>query len=665
MSFSHRLFGGSGGALEKPSFGTLFPRGQVVAVLLVAVLFRVLYWSLAADSAFMQTPVVDGSFFDIWARTLAEGRVFQEQPFFKPPLYAYLLSFLYRLGFGMQGVLVLQMALGALTCALTLAVSRAVFGARTAFAAAVVTALLPILPFFESQLQAESWTLALSLGALLPILLVVSGRSQPAFKLFLVAGALLGFAALGRPNLMLQVLVLAGGLWWWGGRGGRLGLSGIMPLFVGFLIAISPATFHNMKHGEFVLISANFGVNLYTGQSDSADGVSAIPVGVLWDDIQLRSQQEGAKGPAASSRLLTKETLGWMGKHPGQTLQLWIKKAALICNGAEGRNNINPMWLARQDGVFVLTRWWPATWLILPFAIVGLVWAGRGSAPAWLLKWVVLSQALAILPFFVNARFRAPLLPFLALFAVAGLVELVQAVRARNWSKLGVPLAVLLVAAVVVNVDWYGLGQERWLARDHFNQGVIATRSYDGRPADMALAAEHFQKALALEPDDVDFNERYGALVLAQAQPLVSQGRKLVGQGRAIEAENVFARAVPLLSQAESLHGKATEVFPRSYRSWSNLGICQMWMADIQALRAQLGLAAGDNETAASLAVNALAGYTAATTSIQTGMRVNPAQPEGRRYSQLIWNAVLELPDLAPSIGQMQRQLRQRMGGNQ
>ncbi len=661
MSLSDRLFGGRGGELAKPSFGTLFPTNQVLVVLLIAVLFRLLYWSLASGSAFMHTPVVDGSFFDIWARTLAEGRVFQEQPFFKPPLYAYVLSFLYRMGLNLQGVLFLQMAVGAVTCGLTLAVGRTVFSSRLAFAAAAVTAVLPILPFFESQLQAESWTLALTLGSLLPVLLVISGRSRPSAKMFFIAGALLGIAALGRPNLMLQVVVLAAGLWWWGRSGGRLGLGGILPLVVGFVIAISPATFHNMKHGEFVLISANLGVNLYTGQSDGADGVSAIPVGVLWDDIQLRSQQEGAKGPAASSRLLTTETLGWMAKHPGQTLQLWFKKAVLVCNGVEGRNNFNPMWLAQQDGVIVLARWWPATWLMLPFAIVGLVWAGRGSAPAWLLKWLVLSQALAILPFFVNARFRAPLLPLLALFAAAGLVEVVQAARTRRW----VPVAVMLVAAVLVNIDWYGLGQERWLARDYFNQGVIASRTYDGRAVDTVLAAQHFQKALDLEPDDVDFNERYGALALSEAQPLVTQGLRLAQGGRSAEAEKVFVRADHLLTMAENLHGKAAEVFPRSYRSWSNLGICQMWQADIQASRAQLSLAAGQDKAAATFALDALAGYTDATTSIQTGMRVNPAQPEGRRYSQMIWGAVLELPDLAPSIGQMQRQLRQRMGGSQ
>ncbi len=660
MSLSDRFFGGIGGDLARPSVGSLLPTTQVLTVITVAVAMRALYWSLASGSAFMHTPVVDGSFFDLWARTMSEGRVFQAQPFFKPPLYAYLLSFLYKMGLSMTGVFVLQMFVGTINCALTLAIGRVALGARAAFAGAVITALLPILPFFEAQLLAESWTLALTLGALLPVLLVLSGTAKPSARNLGVAGALLGVAALGRPNLMLMVVVLAGCLWWWGRRGVRLGLMGIAPLLIGFLIAVSPATLHNIKYGEFTLISANLGVNLYTGQSDFADGVSAIPVGILWDDIQLRSQQAGAQGPVASSRFLTRETLDWIGHNPGRTLSLWFKKTVLVFSGIEGRNNINPMWLAQHDNVFVLSRWWPATWLILPLSILGLIWAGRGSAPLWLLKWIVLSQAAAIIPFFVNARFRAPLLPLLALLAAAGFIVLIQAFSKRQW----LVIATLIVALVVVNVDWYDLGNERWLARDHFNHGLIQSRAYQGREPDVTLSEQYLRQALALDPADVDFNERLGASLLGRAQPLVSQCMDLAEQNQSAQAEALFGRAEVLLSEAEGLHLKATQIFPRSYRSWSNLGTCQMWRADIQALRSRAQMAVGDDKAATTLALTSLGSYQKAVTSLQTGLQVNRAQQGVQRQIQMIWPAVLALPGLDPAIVRVQEQLQQRMEGS-
>ncbi len=52
-----------------------FPVRQATVLVAVALVFRLVYWLLASKSLFLQTPVVDGSFFDIWAKTLAAGRV--------------------------------------------------------------------------------------------------------------------------------------------------------------------------------------------------------------------------------------------------------------------------------------------------------------------------------------------------------------------------------------------------------------------------------------------------------------------------------------------------------------------------------------------------------------------------------------------------------------
>ncbi|MCB1184631.1 glycosyltransferase family 39 protein [bacterium] len=656
MSVFAGLFTGSGGPLERPRRATLFPPAQVVVVALAAALLRVAFWQLARSSAFLHTPVVDGSFFDIWARTLAEGRVFQEQAFFKPPLYAWVLAFLYRLGCDLATVQVLQLGVGVVTSVLLLGVARTVLPPRQAFAAALATALLPILPFFEVQLLAEPWTLALSLAGLLPILLVIGGRAAAGWRTLGAAGLLLGVAALGRPNLLLTLAVTVGCLWWWG-RGGRLAPRALLPLVIGFVVAISPATLHNLRHGEFVLVSANLGVNLWTGQSDTADGVSAIPVGVQWDDMQLRSRQAGAEKPGASSRYYTRETLGWIAAHPGRTAALLLKKAVLIGNAYPGRNNINPLWLAREDGVFLLARWWPGTWLLLPFAIVGLVFAGRGEAPWWLLKWLVLTQAAAILPFFAAVRFRQPLLPLLALFAVAGAVLLVRRAGAARLAAL----AVFVAAAVYVNVDWYGLGDARWLARDHFNRALIELRGYAGARPDPAAAERHFRAALELDPDDVDFNERYGALLLGQAQPLVQEIRRRAEAGSAFD--ELVPRADGLLRAAADRHRRATAAYPRSFRSWANLGTARMWSGDLVALQARQALARSDTTAARDLAESALAAYEDANRSLQTSLGIDGTQRELGRQMQMVAGAVLELPPLGERIPALQERVRTGQGG--
>ena len=119
----------------------------------------------------------------------------------------------------------------------------------------------------------------------------------------------------------------------------------------------------------------------------------------------------------------------WIISHPGRAAALVGKKTLLLINAQEGRNNINPRWLADEDGVLLLARWWPATWLLLSPALLGLGYFRRWKPGGSLLLWVIVLQAAAVLPFFVNARFRLPLLPLLALFAAAGVAILVE-----NWT---------------------------------------------------------------------------------------------------------------------------------------------------------------------------------------------------------------------------------------
>jgi 4-amino-4-deoxy-L-arabinose transferase-like glycosyltransferase len=627
-----------------------------------ALVFRLVYWLLASGSLFLQTPVVDGSFFDIWARTLADGRVFQTATFFKPPLYPYLLSWFYKTGFSMTAVLVLQMLVGVGTVVLTHAVGRLVFSPRIAFAGALVTALLPILPFFETQLLAETWTTALTLGSLLLVLRVVVGRAGSVGRTLFLAGLLMGCAALGRPNLMLLIVAVAVWLWWQGRRGRlhagrpvRMGSIGL--LAAGFLLAVSPATLNNLKYGEFSLISANLGANLVAGNSDQADGVSAIPVGVLWDDLQLQTRQAGRALPGQASRYLMGQALDWAVAHPGRTLALLGKKILLMVNAQEGRNNINPTWFAREEGVILLARWWPATWLILPLAILGITFYRRWKAAGSLLVWVILVQAVAVLPFFVNARFRQPLLPLLALLAVASGAVLLEMWKARDRRGLTWRVGLLVVLVVVVNGDWFGLSGESWLARDWFNQGLIHSRPYADRKPDPAEAERCFRRAVALGPGEVDFNERLGAFLLVRAQPLVNAATQAEAKQDWARVAGAVARSEPVLREAREYHRKAVEIFPRSYRSWTNLGVSAKWLGDGQAALARALVARQDKASARTSALAALEYYKYSVEDYQKGLQVNPELEDSKKSINQVFRSVMALPGLDPSITDFQRRI--------
>ncbi len=621
-----------------------FPWRQAAIVAAVALLARILFWLPASRSLFMQVPVVDASFFDQWARALIDGRPFETQAFFKPPLAGYLLAALYRLGLGMPAVLVLQLSVGIVTSVLTFAVARLVFSPRIAFAGALAAAALPILPFFEAQMVAEAWTMALAQGSLLLFLQAVIAPARRGNLRFAASGVLLGLAALGRPNVLIVLPVLGVWLWRQGRAGAAPGRRAIVPVVLGCLFAISPATLHNLRYGEFVPVSANFGVNLYTGNSDGADGVSAIPVGVRWDGLQLSARQRGAVKPGAFSDLMASDSLKWMAAHPGQELQLLLKKTVLLLNAREGRNNINPRWLAEKEGVFVLARWWPGTWLLLPLAVAGLIFVPRDPRVE-LLRWLVVVQAAAILPFFAAARFRAPLLPLAALFAAAFVAKCLEwrRVDARRFALAAGTVAALFV---VGNIDWYGLGAPRWLAQDEFNLGVINMRPFGDRQPDLAQAAGHLRRATELDPGDVDAHMRYGALLLMQARADVDRVGSLATAGRTGEAAPLVARAAPLLEQAAAHSARALEIYPRSHLSALNLGLCRLLQGELARVQVGATPTAADEPAALS----ALSFYAQAATALRTAATIDPSWKDPRQGLQDARRRALSVPAITPAV---------------
>jgi tetratricopeptide (TPR) repeat protein len=623
---------------------------HLLLVAAVAVVWRVAAWALLSRTPFFDTPVVDASQFDLWARAVAAGREFQPGAFFKPPFYPHLLGALYQLGLGIRGVYALQAAVGVGVSLLVLVIARRLLPPRGALAAGLATALLPILPFFEFQLLAESWTTLLTLMAVAWLLTALDRPDLPTARAAALAGAALALATLGRPNLLLVIVAAAVWLGLVLRRSGRRAVRPVASLLIVAAVVILPTTIRNWREsGMPVLVSANLGANLVTGNRDRADGVSAIPVGVEWDDLQLQSFQAGHREPAASSRWLTGVALAWIGEHPGREAELLGRRVLALFSGWEPRNNIGAAWLAERHGVVILRRWWPGTWLLLPLAIVGLVAAPWNRVTA-LLAVVIGAQALSVLPFFVNARFRLPLLALLAIFAVIGVRALAEARRGTG-RRGGVLIAVLVAAALLVNVDWLGLGAPRWGAEDAFNEALINLRGYGGRPADERSAVDLLEEAARLDPGFPDAHERLGTIRLQQAQQRLGFVRQLLDQSDHARAQSQAQAVLELLDQAAAAHQRALEAYPRSFNSLTNLGASHLLRGETVATMAAAANAAGDTAAASRLGASAFAAYQEATSWFDRALRLNPEDRmtrENRAYAEQRRDALAAAPNAPP-----------------
>lgn len=617
---------------DRAAGASLFPRRDVSIVLVVALAWRLVYALLYRGTPFFDQPVVDAQTFHLWAEAIRDGRPFVPGVYFKPPLYPHVLAVLYDL-FGARPapVYLLQSLMGAATCVLVLGLGRVVFTPRTALVGALVCALLPILPFLEFQLVAEPLTTLLTMAAL--VLLVARGERR---RLVAVAGLMIGIAALGRPNLLVLAPVLA--CWLWRRDGRRLGAA--LVLLVGIGVGIAPATLHNMREGRLVLVSANGGVNLWTGIRPGADGASAIPIGILWDDVQLEAAEAGAPDPAAADRWLLRRSLDQMRDDPARAVVLFGRKLLLLVNAHEGRNNIGADWLAREHGMVTLHRWWPGFWLVAPLALLGLAavlrprWFGldRPARPALVpLLWTLAALALVVVPFFVNARFRQPLLPLLALLAAHGAAVAWPIVRAGGRRGL-VTVAMALGAFLLVNLPPVMPDRARGDAEDLLNLAGIEARN----PARLGVAITHLEAAARLDPANPDVHERLGLY------------RQLLAFSQPDQRDQVRRQLV----MAVQHHRQAIRLFPRSFRSFGSAGSAHLSLADLAVADLDRALAAGDSTRAQAFAREAAGDLEAAWLAWNAALRLKPDLPGGRESLAAARQMLERLPGLDPAVTQ-------------
>ena len=127
--------------------------------------------------------------------------------------------------------------------------------------------------------------------------------------------------------------------------------------------------------------------------------------------------------------------------------------------------------------------------LLLALAGLGIAFGPRRRllpALAWLVGW-----AQSILPFFVAARYREPLLPLLAVVGGAGLVALRS--RLREVPALSLGLALLLLPHALTRLVPVDLGVPG--VKDRLDQGRAWFRT-----GDAARAGAAFDEALRLQP---------------------------------------------------------------------------------------------------------------------------------------------------------------------
>lgn len=185
------------------------------------------------------------------------------------------------LGEGIQSVIALNFLFNALTGALVYSIMGCVLrdqatAVRVGLVAFLLAAVNPALLWWvEAGAKAVPLSAFFYAALALAVLTAVERRSPASYAL---AGLLLGLNSLTRGNALLLFGLLP--LFYLLNLGWREGAKASALLVVFGLLAISPATIHNVMGGKFALIASNSGVNVWLGNNPGATGeynVTGVP----------------------------------------------------------------------------------------------------------------------------------------------------------------------------------------------------------------------------------------------------------------------------------------------------------------------------------------------------------------------------------------------------
>ena len=539
---------------------------------------------------FFSVLIGDARGYDEWARRLASGDWIGTDVFYQAPLYPYFMGVIYALaGPDPFFVRLVQAVLGSLAAvALTYAGWR-LFSRRVGMVAGAVLAIYPAAIFFDGLIQKSSLDLFFTCTILALIGAIVAGTRRPR-----TAWCLLGVAVAALSLTRENALLLAALLMVWAFLPGsgqvqahRRG-EAVALLVAGMAIVFAPVVIRNAAvGGGFYLTTSQLGSNFFIGNNPLSDGTymslrsgRGDPEFERQDAIDLAQEATGRTlTPGEVSNYWLGRSLQYIREQPGAWFALLARKAGLLINTSEMLDTESQESHAESSSILAATSAIGRFGILVPLAVFGMIVVWSRWRQLWILYALVAAYAASVVLFFVMARYRHPLLPFLILFGSAGVVEARRFFYAAPRARIVAAVTVALVAAVVTN--------RRMLSDDlmrAISEHNLAAALQESGRVDEAI--DHYMRALKIRSDYAPSINNLGTALMAkgdiegaiaafrvsyQLQPNSTRARDLLAAaqydlGTTLVSQGDYRRAEELLREVIRLK-------PNEAEAHNNLGI--------------------------------------------------------------------------------------------
>ena len=547
-------------------------------IFVVAFAIRLIHvWQLKS-TPFFDTLLGDANGYDQWAQRLAAGDWVGSEVFYQAPLYPYFLGGIYAtFGRDLLIVRIIQAAIGSASCVLVGLAGERLFSRKVGLAAGLALALWAPAIFFDSLLQKS----VLDMFFMCLSLWLISGiRDQGSgIGVWIALGCSLALLSLTRENGLLLVVVVI--VW----RATALAVAEerkrLLAFVVGLAIVFAPVVIRNYSiDGGFYLTTSQFGSNFYIGNNPNADGTYAsIRFGrgsPEYERIDATEVAEEAVGhtlsPSEVSSFWTGRALAFITSQPGKWIKLTGRKILLLFNRSEMIDTEAQDSYAEFSLPLRMLGRVTHFGILVPLAVIGLFATWPDRRRLWIIHALMLTYAASVVMFYVFARYRYPLVPFLLLFGAAGVLAIPGLPRApRRSTRVG---SAALVIATIIFANWPVLSSTlmKTITENNLGTALMDQKRYDASIA-------HLRRAIELKPDYAPAHNNLGAALRASGrlEEAIAQYQE------ALELKADFASASYNLANAQLELGRtgdsvesfrrAIEANPQSVEAHNNLGI--------------------------------------------------------------------------------------------
>lgn len=459
-------------------------------------------------------PVVDELTNVEMAREVLEDGASAPAPFWKPPLFGYLLALIAATfgGIGEPGLGVSPLfaitvkGMLAILDSITAILIARIAGRSFREPGALVAGLLYACAFLPVYYCGQF--LDTTLFTFLTVL--TADRAQAAERqgnldLWAWTGVVLGLACLTRPPMLVAIPIL--GLLAFNTIGeSKVRLLRAIAICGAAVITIMPVTLLNSRHGDdFALVSTNGGINFFIGNRQGgeigSDGLTSVHAGPRWRELlELTSDLEK---PSERSRAYYQLAVDEIRKDPGAWgIRLAVKSHALI-QAFDAPNNKNfDHERSRSRALWILHHFIGSSGILIPLLATTLILGGFSASRARPLLWILISQLAVTVAFFVAARYRVPLIALAC--PLAGSLPWMLNDKQRRLRGL----ALLIPLLILSHLDLAGHRQRL----ENYSIDPLALGWVHEQRGDHQLARAWYERALSQDADYPEAHHNLGHL---------------------------------------------------------------------------------------------------------------------------------------------------------